>query len=621
MFHGGGPWGGGPAGRGPGGPPGSRLSSALDAGEETELGKIYDAHVLKKLPAYMSWVRRSLGFGIAGTVIRTVTALVMPILVKNATNEIIAGRVSPLGIIALIYLAMALLQWGGQFLETLNLSYASQGILLRMRNQLFSHLQELSLGFFDANKVGKLMSRVQNDVDQLQTLVTQDIINLLANGLTLIAIAVVMMVMNLHLALIALAVVPVLIAIIVFWQNRARRAFIKVRQKIAVVNDQLQEGISGVRVTQSLSREKENLKQFDAANKEHLNANVEAARLQAFMMPVNNILTNVSYALVLVFGGFQVLEGKTDVGTIVAFLLYVQRFFIPVMELIMLYTEIQRAMASASRIFELLGVAPLIKDEPSAAAIPAIKGEISFKNVSFSYLPGTEILHDLNFTVEPGQTVAIAGRTGAGKSSLTSLITRFYDVSRGAVLIDGHDVRSVTQESLRRQIGVVPQDPFLFSGSIESNIMYGRPEATHEEVIAAARAAGAHDFISRLEKGYATNVGERGGNLSAGQRQLICLARAVLLKPPIIILDEATSSVDTNTERIMQASLQGMSGSRTCVIIAHRLSTVTGADRIIVLDHGRIAESGNHRELIEKKGIYFHMFETLAGSERGNSDE
>jgi ABC-type multidrug transport system fused ATPase/permease subunit len=611
MFHGGGgPFGGGPGGR----PPQGRLSSALDAGEETELGKIYDARVLKKLPGYMAWVKKALAFGITGTILRTLTALVMPILVKNATNDMISGNLSPLGIIALVYLAMSLIQWGGQSLETLQLSYASQGILLRMRNQLFSHLHKLSLGFFDANKTGKLMSRVQNDVDQLQTLVTQDIINILANGLTLVAIAVVMLVMNVQLGLIALAVVPVLILVIYIWQIRARRAFIKVRQKIAVVNDQLQEGISGVRVTQSLSREKENLKQFDAANKAHLDANVEAARMQAFMMPINNILTNVSYSLVLVFGGFQVLEGRTDIGTVVAFMLYVQRFFIPVMELIMLYTEVQRAMASASRIFELLGVTPQIQDKPAAVDLPPIKGEIQFKNVSFSYLPGTEVLHDINFTIKPGQTVAIAGRTGAGKSSLTSLITRYYEVNQGSVLVDGYNVGSVTQESLRRQIGVVPQDPFLFSGSIESNIKYGRPEATNEEVIAAATAAGAHDFIQHLEKGYATPVGERGGSLSAGQRQLICLARAILINPPIIILDEATSSVDTNTERIMQASLQGMSGGRTVVIIAHRLSTVTEADNIIVLEHGKIAETGTHHELMAKKGIYYQMFETLAGT-------
>jgi ATP-binding cassette, subfamily B, multidrug efflux pump len=284
------------------------------------------------------------------------------------------------------------------------------------------------------------------------------------------------------------------------------------------------------------------------------------------------------------------------------------------MELIMLYTEIQRAMASASRIFELLDVTPQIQDHSDAIDLPSIKGEIQFRSVSFSYTPEAEVLHDIDFTIKPGQTVAIAGRTGAGKSSLTSLIARFYEVNKGAVLIDGYNVNSVTQESLRKQIGVVPQDPFLFSGTIESNIRYGRLEASHEEIAAAAQAAGAHDFIQRLERGYDTPVGERGGSLSAGQRQLICLARAILARPPIMILDEATSSVDTNTERIMQDSLQSMAGGRTCVIIAHRLSTITNADCIIVLEQGKIAEKGSHQELMTQKGIYYQMFETLSGT-------
>ncbi len=278
----------------------------------------------------------------------------------------------------------------------------------------------------------------------------------------------------------------------------------------------------------------------------------------------------------------------------------------------MLYTDLQRAMASGVRIFELLDVEPEIKDSPQAIEMPPIKGEIKFQQVSFAYEPGAEVLHDIDFTVNPGETVAIAGRTGAGKSSLASLIARFYEVNKGEVLVDGYNVASVTQQSLRRQIGIVPQDPFLFSGTIEDNIRYGRLEASHEEVIEAAKAAGAHDFITRLEHGYDTQVGERGGNLSAGQRQLVCLARAILANPPILILDEATSSVDTNTERIMQASLRRLAQGRTCVIIAHRLSTVTNADRIIVLEHGRIVETGSHQELMAKQGLYYQMFETLS---------
>jgi ABC-type multidrug transport system fused ATPase/permease subunit len=459
------------------------------------------------------------------------------------------------------------------------------------------------------------MSRVQNDVDQVQTLVTQDIISMVANIITLILIAAIMISMNWLLALITLTVVPVLGIVIFVWQVRARRAFIRVRRAIAVVNDQLQEGISGVRVTQSMSREKVNLRQFDQANRAHLDANVEAAKLQAFMMPIVEVLTNIGFAIVLVYGGSLVLAGSATPGTILAFLLFIQRFFAPVMETVMLYTELQRAMASAVRIFELMDVEPQVKDAPDAVEMPLARGEITFDHVNFAYNPEIEVLHDINFKIKAGETVAIAGRTGAGKSSMTSLIARFYDVTGGRILVDGYDVKSVTQESLRRNISIVPQDPYLFSGTIRDNIMYGNLNASQEEVIAAAKAAGAHDFIMRMEHGYDTSVGERGGNLSAGQRQLICLARAILANPRILILDEATSSVDTNTERIMQASLRTISKERTCVIIAHRLSTVTGADRIIVLDHGKIAESGPHHELMAKRGLYYQMFNTLSAGE------
>jgi ABC-type multidrug transport system fused ATPase/permease subunit len=603
---GGGPWSGGPHVMG-------RLRSALDATDEDDiLGKVYDVRVIRRMPRYLAWVKKSLALASIGTLTRTVANLAMPYLVFIAADRIQKGNVSGLTIVALVYLGAALLMWGGQYLETLYLSRGGQEILFRFRTDMFDHLHKLSMSFFDHNKVGKIMSRVQNDVDQLQTLLTQDIIYLAADALTLIAIAVIMITMNARLALLTLTVVPVLAIVMVIWQKYARRAFIRVRQAISVVNDNLQESISGVRVTQGASREEVNLGQFDAVNKAHLDANVEAARMQAFMMPVTQILTDGAFVLVLIFGGFQVLAGTMGVPVLLAFLLYIQRFFAPVLELTMLYTDLQRAMASGVRIFELIDVEPEIKDSPQAIEMPPIKGEIKFQHVGFGYEPGAEVLHDIGFTVNPGETVAIAGRTGAGKSSLTSLIARFYEVNKGEVLVDGCNVASVTQQSLRRQIAIVPQDPFLFSGSIEDNIRYGRIEASHEEVIEAAKAAGVHDFITRLERGYDTLVGERGGNLSAGQRQLVCLARAILANPPILILDEATSSVDTNTERIMQASLRRLSQGRTCLIIAHRLSTVTNADRIIVLEHGRIIETGSHQELMAKQGLYYQMFETLS---------
>jgi ABC-type multidrug transport system fused ATPase/permease subunit len=618
-MYGGGFGGGGGGGfwhaAGGGGAMHAHLHGALDAGDEDEiLGKVYDRRVIGRLPKYLAWVKSRLALAATGTALRTAANLVMPYLVGVAVDSMVKGNFNALNIAALGYLGVSLAMWGGQYLETLQLSYAGQGVLLGMRTQLFDHLHKLSLSFFDQNKVGKIMSRVQNDVDQLQTLVTQDIINLAADAVTLVVIAVVMITMNARLALLTLTVVPALLIVLVIWQKYARRTFIRVRQAIAVVNDNLQESISGVRVTQSLSREAVNFQQFDAVNKAHLDANIDAARLQGFMMPATQILTDGAYVLVLIFGGFQVMAGTMMPGVLLTFLLYIQRFFAPVMELTMMYTELQRSMASGARIFELLDVEPEIKDSPDAIEMPPIKGEVKFQHVSFGYVPDEEILHDIDITVNPGETVAVAGRTGAGKSSLMSLLDRFYEVSKGEVLVDGYNVDSVTQQSLRRQIAIVPQDSYLFSGSIEDNIRYGNMEASHEEVIEAAKAAGVHDFIMRLERGYDTLVGERGGNLSAGQRQLVCLARAIVANPAILILDEATSNVDTNTERVMQEALRHISEGRTCLIIAHRLSTVTNADRIVVLEHGKVVETGSHQELMAKQGLYYQMFQTLSSA-------
>jgi len=592
----------------PGG--GGHLHGAFD--EDEVLGKVYDSKVISRLPKYIAPVKSWLALGAAGTVIRSLAALALPYLVAVATDRfIIEGNLGGLNIIAILYIGAALAVWAGEYMATRFLAYAGQLILFRMRTEMFDHLHRLSMNFFDRHLVGKLMSRVQNDVSQLQELVTSDILSIITSVLTLAGIACIMIIMNARLALLTLTVVPVLGIVMVIWQKFARRAFIKVRQAISVVNAQLQEGISGVRVTQSLSRERKSFEEFSNVNQAHLGANIDAVRMQALIAPAVHILSGIAFGLVLVFGGYQVLEGQMGPGVLIGFLLYIQNFFRPVFELTMMYTELQRATASGVRIFELLDVEPEIKDSPNAIELPTIKGEVKFNHLSFAYEPGVEVLHDVNLTVNPGETVAVVGRTGAGKSSLTNLIARFYEAEKGNVTIDGYDVRSVTQQSLRRKIGIVPQDPFLFSGSIEDNIRYGHPEASHEEVIEAAEAAGVHSLITRLEQGYDTQVGERGSNLSAGQRQLVCLARAILANPPILILDEATSNVDTNTERIMQASLRHLSQGRTCIIIAHRLSTVTDADRIIVLEQGKIAEMGSHQELLAKQGLYYNMLEVL----------
>ncbi len=609
MYHGGGFGGGG------GHFHGGRLHGALDADEDDVLGKVYDSKVIGRMPKYLAPVKGWLALGASGMIIRTLGQLAPPYLIGIATDRFIqTGDLNGLTVIALALIGIALLMWGGEYMSTIYLAYAGQSVLYRMRTEMFDHLHRLSLGFFDHNKVGKLMSRVQNDVNQLQEVLTQGVLNILTSVLTLVGIIIVMITMNARLALLTFTVVPVLGIIVFIWQKYARRAFIRVRQAIAVVNDQLQEGISGVRVIQSLSREDVNIEQFDDVNRAHLDANISAARLQAFMMPTVQILTAAAYALVIIFGGYQVMAGTMGVGFLVAFIFYIQRFFEPVIQLTMLYTQLQRAMASGARVFELLDVKPEIKDSPDAIELPPIKGEVKFNKLSFAYEPGVEVLHDIDLTINPGETVAIVGRTGAGKSSLMNLLSRFYEANKGEIIIDGYNVDSATQDSLRKQVGIVPQDAFLFSGTIEDNIRYGNLEASHDEVIEAAKAAGVHEAIARMEKGYETLVGERGGSLSAGQRQLVCLARAILANPPIMILDEATSNVDTNTERIMQKALRRVAKGRTCIIIAHRLSTITSADRIVALEQGKIVEMGTHQELLAKQGLYYQMFQTLSSA-------
>lgn len=591
-------------------PGGGQLPSTFDA--DKVMGNVYDSQVIRRLVRYLRPVRSDLTPGALGMIIRSVSTVALPVLVGMATDALIGnGGPATLNIAVLFVVGVVALGWGGRYLEELFLGYVGQKILYRVRTEMFDHLQRLSLRFFDQNKVGRIMSRVQSDVHQIQELLASGMLNVVFSVVTLVAIACIMLIMNTRLALLTLTVVPALAIVAFIWQKYARQAFIKVRRAIATVNAQLQEGIAGVRVTQSLTREELNSEQFEHVNREHYSANIRAARLQAAMWPMVEILTALGTALVIYFGGRQVLAGEMTAGVLVAFMLYVRRFFEPVLELTMEYVEIQRAMASGARIFELLDVEPEIRDASRAVDLPPAK-EIRFKGVSFGYTPGAEVLHNINLTVHPGETVAIVGRTGAGKSSLANLITRFYEVGKGEVTVDGYNVNSVTQQSLRQQIGVVTQDPFLFSGTIEDNIRYGHLEASREEVIEAAKTARAHDFISRLQRGYETQVGERGENLSAGQRQLVCLARGMLANPPILVLDEATSNVDTNAERLMQKSLRRLMKGRTCIIIAHRLSTVTNADRIVVLEQGRIIETGTHKELLAKKGLYYDMFGALS---------
>jgi len=451
------------------------------------------------------------------------------------------------------------------------------------------------------------MSRVQNDVHQIREFLMSSVLMVLGGLLSLVGVVVTIILMDLNLALVTFTVIPFLLLFIFFWQKRARYSFTRIRRAIAVVNSALQEGISGVRAIQSLSREDVNARRFDQVNKAHLEANLKAERLVATMAPMVEILMALATAMVIIFGGGKVLSGGLLVGTLVAFALYVRRFFDPVRMLTMEYTELQRAMASGARIFELLDVKPEVVDAPHSITVPRLKGEIRFEGVSFSYEPDLEVLHNIDLLIRPGETVALAGPTGGGKSTIVSLIARFYDVSRGRILIDGCDLRQVERASFMQQVGLVLQDPFLFSGTIRDNIHYGRLEATEEDIIDVVKAIGAHEFITHLEKGYDTELQERGQNLSMGQRQLVSFARALLVNPSVFLLDEATANIDSHSEHLIQQALERFFEGRTAVVIAHRLSTVRNADRIIVVNDGQIVEEGSHKELLARGGLYAHL--------------
>ncbi len=612
----------------PGGPGGGGLMHSGDLSDDIVFGKVYDQNVVRRMARYIKPYKLDAVIAAISMVISTLTTLFMPLLFSDAINIVQTGDATTLDPIVrfllklfsvqgsshivtaifIIFVINGLIAWGVQYMQQKSMANIGHGILLTLRNDMFGHLQKLSLSFYDRNEVGRIMSRVQNDVGSLQELLTNGILLVFADMITLVGIVIILLSWDIKLALITMIVIPFLAVVMLLWQNYSKMAFLKVRQAISIVNADLQENISGARVIQSLSRENVNFQRFDNMNETNFDANVSATRLAGALQPIVELLMGVALALVIIYGGSQVLHGQLLIGTLVGFVLYTQRFFDPIRDLSVWYTELQRAMAGGQRIFEVLDSKIEVKDAPGAADLPTINGEISYNNVSFQYIEGREVLHDINLKIQPGETVAFVGTTGAGKSTMVALVDRFYEVSKGSVTIDGIDIRTVTQESLRKQIGVVLQEPFLFSGTVKDNIVYGREDATMEKVMEAAKAVGAHDFIMRFDKGYDTMLQERGSNLSQGQRQLISFARAVLSDPRILILDEATANIDTQTEVIIQQALKRLLKGRTSLVIAHRLSTIHDANMVVVMENGKIVEKGNHKELIEKKGIYYHLY-------------
>ena len=494
-------------------------------------------------------------------------------------------------------------------------AFVGQEILYRLRTDLFDHVQRLSMSFFDRNEVGRVMSRVQNDTRDLEGFVSVIVLTV-ADILSLAGIVAAMVAMSPSLAALTLTVVPLLIAVIWVWQRLAREPRMRARTTFASVNSHLQETISGIRVVQSLSREQANMRRFSAVNDDALYAALRRARYWSFVNPAAAALGGLGVGLVVVFGGVEVIDGSLGAGVLIAFAIYVERFFQPIRSITQNYNGLHEGMAAGSRVFELLDVEPEIEDPPGSATMPHIKGQVRFEGLGFEYQPGVPVLQDVSLTVEPAQTVAIVGPTGAGKTTLVSLLLRLYEPTSGRVLVDGHDIRHVQRDSLVHQTSIVMQEPVLFTGTIRENIRYSHDDVTDEDVERAARVIGAHEFIERLPEGYDTELQERGGNLSLGQRQLVSFARALAADPRILVLDEATAYVDTHTEMLIQRGLRELLKGRTSLVIAHRLSTVRSADKIVVMDQGRIVEQGTHDELVAAGGLYARL---LSFSEGGPS--
>ena len=579
-------------------------------GEEEPVGKVYDSELIRRLITFVLPYKLRLLLALGFMLLTTASGLIGPYLMKVAVDDAIAGRdLGLLTLVSLAYIASYLISWGTSFGQRYTLSWIAQHVMYDLRMKLFRKLQELSLEFYDRRESGKIISRITNDVDAIQELITSGALAVITDFLTVVGIVVIMLRMHVGLSLATFTILPPMAFATIMFRTRVRAAFREVRRKIANVTSNLQETISGVRVVKSFSRERKNVQLFDRTNVENMQANMQAVTIFSAFFPLMEVIGSVGICIVLWYGGTRVMRGDLTVGVLIAFLGYLQRFFMPIRDLTRLYNTMQAAMAAAERIFGILDAESQVRERPGAGELPRILGEVRFENVSFAYEEGVDVLRDISFSVAPGETVALVGPTGGGKSTIVNLIARLYDPQEGVIAVDGQDTRSVTLASLRSQLGIVLQDSFLFSGTVRDNIRYGRLDATDEEIENAARMVNADEFIVKLSAAYDTELSERGSNLSMGQRQLISFARALLADPRILILDEATSSVDAYTEMLIQKALKALLQGRTSFVIAHRLSTIVDADEVLVVDEGQIVERGTHRELLEQGEVYRRLYE------------
>ena len=577
--------------------------------DEDVVGRVYDNRVVTRFATYIKPYRKFALIALVSLLTYAAVNAAIPLLIKYGIDWAIAeGSVNRVHVIGAAFMVITVIHFLSNRLQFIFISLTGQHILYDLRSGMFSHLQNQSNAFYHRTPIGRIMSRMQSDVLQLQE--TFELLALaLAELVTVGAIIILMLVIDWQLALVCMLVVPILTLIMMYWQRFARHSFMRIRRAIAMVNGEYNQNITGVRVVQSLNRQDENLAHFRTLNQEYLDANLEAARYSGMLQPLVELLIGLGIGIgVVLFGGFLLQRDALEVGTLAAFALWIQRFFEPIRQLTMQYSQLQRAMAAGVRIFEVLDLDPDIMDKPDARQLPEVKGEIRYNDVTFHYVEGTDVLKNVNLHIKAGENVALVGSTGAGKSTLVNLLHRSADVTGGSITVDGYDLRDVTRKSLVHQMSMVLQEPYLFSGTVSENIRYQNGDATEEEMIAASKAVGAHDFIMEMDGGYESELAERGVNLSIGQRQLISFARAIVGNPRILVLDEATANIDTHTELLIQQALNRILKDRTSIVIAHRLSTIRNADKIVVLDRGRVAEVGSHDELLEAGGVYAQLY-------------
>jgi ABC-type multidrug transport system fused ATPase/permease subunit len=566
------------------------------------------ANRVRRLAAYLRPYRRRAALGVAGMLGGTLAGLGMPYLTKLAIDQgIVAHNMHRLVLIVAVFLLFGLVALVALAVETYFVGWVGERVLTDLRTDLFAHIQALELGYFERTRAGVLISRLTNDVEALQNLVTDGWTSIIDSSLTLIGSAVILVLLDWRLALATIIVFPLMAVATAVFRSYSARAYRRMREALAHVTATLQEDLSGARIVQSFTRERHNQQRFQTINARYRDANQQTVIANAAYFPAVGFLSDIGTAIVFGYGGYLYLHGAVGIGTLVAFTVYLTNFFDPVQQLSQLYNTFIAATAALDKIGSVMEVTPRLTERPGAQDL-VIRGEVEVDRVRFSYQPGQEVLHGVSLRAEPGQTVALVGHTGAGKSTIVKLLARFYDPDAGAIRIDGHDLRDVTLRSLRRQIAIVPQEAFLFAGTVRDNIAFGRPDATLDEVRQAARTVGAEDFILRLEQGYDTPLAERGVRLSIGQRQLVAFARAVLVDPRLLILDEATSSVDIATEERIEEALRTLLHGRTAFVVAHRLSTIRRADLIVVLEHGRVVEQGTHDQLIEAGGRYRSLY-------------